>query len=121
MVWPLGIEAYWKFGDGSGTSRLMRRLGNTGTTHGSNIWTTAAKINGGLQLGGSGSGNYVSTSFTVRRAGRSRTSAGPGSGQERKLTAFWAVVGSSNGMLIQIPSGTSTSSSGGTAQVSESH
>src|SRR4029077_7868029 len=48
-----GIQAYWKFDDGSGTSATdATGFGNTGTTHGSNIWTTAGKINGGLQLGG---------------------------------------------------------------------
>jgi peptidoglycan/xylan/chitin deacetylase (PgdA/CDA1 family) len=104
-----GIEAYWKFDDGSGTSAAdATGFGNTGTTHGSNIWTTAGKINGGLQLGGSGSGNYVSTSFAVPTSG---TVTYAGWAQAADKSASYGILGGSagsgNGMLVQIPSGTS--------------
>jgi hypothetical protein len=103
-----GIQAYWKFDEGSGTTASdATGRGYTGTTHGANIWTASGKINAGLQLGGSGSGNYVSTSFPVPTSGQVTYA---GWAQRADTSASYGLLGSSagsgNGVLIQIPSGT---------------
>jgi hypothetical protein len=105
-----GIEAYWKFDEGSGTTTSdSSGHGSTGTTHGSNIWTPSGKINAGLQLGGPGSTNYVSTSLPV-------TTSGPvtyaGWANRADSLGSYGLLGSSasggTGPLIQIPSGTNS-------------
>jgi hypothetical protein len=103
-----GIQGYWKLDEGSGTSASdATGRGYTGTTHGAGIWTANGKINGGLQLGGSAAGNYVSTSFPIPTSGQVTYA---GWANRADTSASYGLVGSSdnngNGPLIQIPSGT---------------
>lgn len=103
-----GIQAYWKFDEGSGTTASdATGFGFTGTTHGASIWTPNGKINAGLQLGGPGSSNYVSTSFPIPTSGQVTYA---GWAQQADTSASYGLLGSSsgsgNGALIQIPSGT---------------
>jgi peptidoglycan/xylan/chitin deacetylase (PgdA/CDA1 family) len=104
-----GLQGYWNFDEGSGTS-ASDSTGHcyTGTTHGSNIWTASGKIHAGLQLGGPGSSNYVSTSFPIPTSGPVTYA---GWANRADTSGSYGLLGSSdgsgNGPLIQIPSGTS--------------